>query len=99
MPCGGNRSLCECRPEGHGLVVGDAAELDFPFAVTIKLAINQHIHLGLVGNPFRLNVIFWKLLELEILHSLLRPRAVALSARATTGTGSRSFHFVGAAEP
>jgi hypothetical protein len=54
--------------KGMALLPGDAVELDFPFAVTIKLAINQHIHLGLAGNPFRLNVIFWKLLELEILH-------------------------------
>jgi hypothetical protein len=44
--------------KGLALFPGDAAELVSPFASTIKLAINQHIHLGLVGNPFRLNIVF-----------------------------------------
>jgi hypothetical protein len=41
--------------------------------MAIDLTINQHIHLGLEGNPFRLNVVFRELLELKILQQLLRP--------------------------
>jgi hypothetical protein len=66
-PRGGSRSLHECWPEGPGLVPGGFSGVLLPLMAMIELAINQHIHLGLVGNPFRLNIIFWQLLELEVL--------------------------------
>jgi hypothetical protein len=44
--------------KGLALFSGDAAEFDSPLAMSIKLAVNQYIHLGLAGNPFYLNVVF-----------------------------------------
>jgi hypothetical protein len=73
--------------KGLALFPGDVAEFDSPLAAMIELAINQQVHLGLAGNSFFLDVIFWQFLKLEILHQLLRPGGVALSARAATGSG------------
>jgi hypothetical protein len=59
--------------KGLALFPGDAVKFDSALAASVKLVDNQHIHPGLAGNPLCLNVIFWQLLELEILHQLLRP--------------------------
>jgi hypothetical protein len=53
--------------KGLAVFAGVATEFDSPLATAIELAINQHIHLGLAGNPFCLNVVLRELLELEIL--------------------------------
>jgi hypothetical protein len=85
--------------KGLALFLGDATKFDSALAVSVKLADNQHIHPGLASIPLCLNVIFWQLLELEILHQLLCPGGAALSARASTGTGSRSLPIDNIAEP
>jgi hypothetical protein len=87
------------RLKGLALFPGDAAKFDSALAASVKLADNQHIHPSLAGNPLCLNVVFWQLLELEKLHQLLCPGGAALSARASTGTGSRSLPVDDIAEP
>jgi hypothetical protein len=59
--------------KGLALFPGDAAKFDSALAALVTLADNQHIHPGLAGNPLCLNIVFWQLIELEILHQLLRP--------------------------
>jgi hypothetical protein len=66
--------------KGLALFPMDAMEFESPLAALVNLANNY----GLVGNPLRLNIVFWQLLELEVPHQLFRPGGAALSARATT---------------
>jgi hypothetical protein len=63
----GAESPIDVGQKGLALFLEDATKFNFPLAATIELAINQHIHLGLAGNPFCLNIIVRELLELEIL--------------------------------
>jgi hypothetical protein len=86
--------------KGLALFPGDGAEFDSPLIASVKLTVNQYIHLGLAGNPFCLNVVFRQLLKLEVAHQLLRPGGGgALLARAATGIGLESFPVGVMAEP
>jgi hypothetical protein len=49
------------------LLPDDAAELESSFPTMVELAVNQHVHLGLAGNPLRLNIVVRERLELEVL--------------------------------
>jgi hypothetical protein len=44
--------------KGLALFPGNATEFESSLAASVKLTINQYIHLGLAGNPLRLNVVF-----------------------------------------
>jgi hypothetical protein len=64
----------DVRHKGLAFLPGDAAELDSSFPAAIELIVNQHIYLGLAGNPFCVQVVTGERLILEVLQEFLCPR-------------------------
>jgi hypothetical protein len=89
----------DVRLECLALLPGDAAKLDTSFTAVLELAVNQHVHLGLAGNPFRMYVVVGECLVLEVLQQFLLPRGVTLSAIAATGSGAGTSSLADIAEP
>jgi hypothetical protein len=62
------------RQERLALLPGDVVELNSSFMEALELAVDQHIHLGLAGDPLCLYIIVGEGLVLDVLQQLLCPQ-------------------------